>query len=273
MLKTIPETKGKYPSFLESYVRLKNEVKFNNPLMVVGLPGIGFVSKLAADHLVKSLKAEHFATLYSPSFPNQVVALKSGNMKLFSMRFFYKKLKKRDLVILKGDVQPLTIEGQYEVSAKILNFYREMGGQEVVAMAGYAVNKKGNEPSVFCSSTSKEELKKFMKLGAKQNDAIIPIVGMAGMVPALARLYSLRGTCLLVETPGNTVDAQGASALLNLISKVMGEKLVDSKALIAKAKKAEDAMKKFETHAKQEEGAAYPGAVPLPKKEVLNYIH
>ncbi|HLC47660.1 MAG TPA: PAC2 family protein, partial [Candidatus Norongarragalinales archaeon] len=155
----------------ESTIRVKREVKPKDPLMIVGLPGIGFVSKLAADHLIKVSKAQHFATLYSPNFPNQVIALKSGNLKLFSMRFFYKRFKGRDVIILKGDVQPLTVEGQYEVSAKILNYFKSMGGSEVVAMAGYAVNKKTEKPAIYATSNSRSHLKYFLDLGAKQNEA------------------------------------------------------------------------------------------------------
>ncbi|MFH1258076.1 MAG: PAC2 family protein, partial [Candidatus Micrarchaeota archaeon] len=235
-----------------SYIRIKREIKPSNPILIVGLPGIGFVSKLAADHLVRTSKAQHFATLYSPNFPNQVVALKSGNLKLFSMRFFYKKFKGRDAIILKGDVQPLTVEGQYEVSSKIINFFKSYGGSEVVAMAGYAINKKAIEkPAVYCTSNSRSHLKYFLSQGAKQNDAVIPIVGMAGLVPGIARLYDVKGSCLLVETQGQAIDARGASTLLEMLSKVFKEK-IDLKELEGKAKKTEEVIKKIEQQAMSE---------------------
>lgn len=257
-------------SFKESHVRVKKEVKLKEPLLVVGLPGIGFVSKLAADHLIRQLKAEHFATLYSPTFPNQVLALKSGNLKLFSMRFYYKKMKKRDLVILKGDVQPLTVEGQYEVSSKILDFFKSLGGTDVLAMAGYAVNKKSEKPTVYCASTSKSMLKKFLSLGAKQQDAVIPIVGMAGLVPAIARMFQIRGACLLVETPGQALDAHGASTLLELLSKMIGEK-IEVKKLMGRAAKAEKFLKKMEEQARTDQQAAM--ATSEGTKKELTYIH
>src|SRR3989338_3780202 len=102
-------------SFEHSRIEVKEKPKLKAPILVVGLPGIGLVSKLAADNMVKSLKAKRFATLYSPHFPNQVLALKNGRLRLFSMKFFAAKVGKRDVVILKGDLQPLTVEGQYQV--------------------------------------------------------------------------------------------------------------------------------------------------------------
>lgn len=255
----------------ESTIRVKREVKPKDPLMIVGLPGIGFVSKLAADHLIKVSKAQHFATLYSPNFPNQVIALKSGNLKLFSMRFFYKRFKGRDVIILKGDVQPLTVEGQYEVSAKILNYFKSMGGSEVVAMAGYAVNKKTEKPAIYATSNSRSHLKYFLDLGAKQNEAIVPIVGMAGLVPGIARLFDVKGSCLLVETQGQAIDAAGASSLLDMISKMVKEK-IDTNELQGKAKKTEEVIRKIEQQAvREEQGMA--GLADAPKKETLTYIH
>ncbi len=255
----------------ESHIRVKKGIKLKNPILLVGLPGIGFVSKLAADHLIKVTKAQHFATLYSPNFPNQVIAMKSGNLKLFSMRFFYKKFKGRDVVILKGDVQPLTVEGQYEVSNKILNFFYDLGGEEVVAMAGYAINKRTEKPAIYCTSNSKSHLKYFLDLGAKQNEAIIPIVGMAGLVPGIARLHNMKGSCLLVETQGQAIDAIGASSLLDLISKIVKEK-INTEELQGKAKKTEDVIRKIEQQAMSEE-RQMGGMLDAPKKESLTYIH
>ncbi len=259
------------PRFLESMIRLKKKIKAKNPVLLVGLPGVGFVSKLAADHMIKQTKAEHFATLYSPNFPNQVIALRNGALRPFSMRFFYKRFKQRDVVILKGDVQPLTVEGQYEVTAKILEFFQGMGGSEVVAMAGYALNQTKATPDVYCAATSKSYLQHFIKLGAKQNDAVIPIVGMAGLMPAVAKLYSMQGTCLLVETPGQAVDAKGASTLLGIISKMLQEN-IDMKKLDGKARKAQGMLRKIEEQARKEEQRAFAPDETM-KKETLTYIH
>ncbi|MDQ1275521.1 MAG: uncharacterized protein QG610_1095, partial [Euryarchaeota archaeon] len=39
-------------------VRLKENLALKNPIMVVGLPGVGLVGKLVAEHLVDELAAE-----------------------------------------------------------------------------------------------------------------------------------------------------------------------------------------------------------------------
>ena len=258
-------------SFKDSVIIVKSKVKARNPLLLLGLPGIGFVSKLAADHLTKSGGAEHFATLYSPHFPNQVIAGRSGKLRPFSMKFFLRKGKGRDLIILKGDLQPLTVEGQYEVSAKILGFFQEFGGSEVLAMAGYALNKRVETPAIYVTSTSKELFEQFLKLGAKKSENPVPIVGMAGIVPALSPLYKMRGACLLVETPGTVIDAQGAIALLSLLSKYVGEK-IDATNLQERARRAQKMLEKFEKQAMKPPTASGQAAGEGLFRDDLSYI-
>jgi len=242
------------------------------PVLIVGLPGIGLVSKLAADNLVKSLKARRFATLYSPHFPNQVLALKNGRLRLFSMKFFHAKVGKRDVIALKGDLQPLTVEGQYEVSAKVLEFAKSLGCVEVLAMAGYATSGMPQKPRVFATSTSKKMLSHLMKSGCSLSPNIVPIVGMAGMVPAIAPMYGIDGACLLVETPGPIADANGSKALTEVISRLLGGK-VDTAQLSKRAEKASRLIAQFERQAAKA-GAAPAEGVAMPEmgKSDLSYI-
>jgi len=259
-------------TFSGSFIRRGVMPKLRDPLMIVGLPGIGFVSKLAVDHLVRLLDAKPFATLYSPHFPNQVLALKSGRLRPFSMRFYHARLRKRDIVLVRGDLQPLTVEGQYEVTAHVLSFFQSLGGSDVLAMAGYAVNPVPKSPSIYSFSTSKQLWTQLQKSGAKTTSVIVPIVGMAGLVPALSKLYDLRGACLLVETPGNTVDAVGAKHLVSFLAKWLGESF-DVKALDSRAKKAQVLLKRIESQARQEETAAIAGKSPDQlQKETQAYI-
>jgi uncharacterized protein (TIGR00162 family) len=235
------------PTFTESFIQIKKGAKVpkaRNAVLIIGLPGIGLVGKLAVDQLVKVKNAKRFATLYSPHFPNQALALKSGRLKVFEVAFYHIKLGKKDAIVAKGDVQPLTVEGQYEVCAKILSFHKKLGGTEVLSMAGYAVNYRPQKPVIYSSASEKQIFEKITKLGTKRTQKIVPIVGMAGMVPALSKAFGLQGACLLVETPGNVVDAHASAALLDFISAYFGEK-IETSHLHDKAKKADESLKKM----------------------------
>ncbi len=258
---------------MASRIRVVGRPKMRHPLLLVGLPGIGLVSKLAADHLVKITGAKKFASLYSKHFPNQVIAMKSGRMRLFSLRFYHKRIGERDVVVLKGDLQPLTIEGQYEVASDALDFFKSLGGKEVIAMAGYAVNRKTEKPVVYCTATDKKLFKKFLDIGAKKTEGTVPIVGLAGLLPGMAELTGMSGACLLAETPGNMIDAKGAAELLGFIGRFVGQKL-DTRNLEERARKAEEALSKLEerVRAEQTNVPAVPGVAPEVIRKDITYI-
>jgi len=267
---TMPSDEG----FSRSQVSVQRHVSAKDPLLVVGLPGIGFVSKLAVDHLVKQVKAKRIATIHSPYFPNQVIALKSGKLRMFSMRFYYKKLNKPDVIFLKGDIQPLTVEGQYEVCSAALEYFGSLGGNQVVSMAGFAVPPKPDKaPTIYCTSTSKSFFATFKKLGTKNVDKAVPIVGMAGLFPGLAKAYGMKGACLLVETPGSIIDSKGATALVKILGSVAGEKFATAD-LDVRAKKAEEMIRKLNEQAAPAEPKAgeMPAEDIIKRNESLSYI-
>ncbi|MEK6924144.1 MAG: PAC2 family protein [Candidatus Micrarchaeota archaeon] len=241
-------SKGSPQAFEESRVITRKKLSFRNPVMVVGLPGIGLVSKLAADNIARTAGAEHYAVLYSKHFPNQVLALSSGKLRLFGIHFYKAKVGKIDVVVVKGDLQPLTVEGQYEVAGRILDHLKQIGGSTVISMAGYAINRIAEKPRVFAASTSKGLFKKLSTAGVAAPAGVVPIVGMAGVMPGLARIYGLKGACLLVETPGPIVDGKGATALSDVLSKFLGGKINTTK-LGRRASKAARLIQKFEQQA------------------------
>jgi len=59
--------------------------------------------------MLDQIKAKKFAELYSPYLPSQVLILGGGTVKLVNMEFYYWKNKKRDLIILVGDFQGITL--------------------------------------------------------------------------------------------------------------------------------------------------------------------
>ncbi|MFH1246907.1 MAG: PAC2 family protein [Candidatus Micrarchaeota archaeon] len=258
------------PQFTDSFVRVRKKVKATHGILLVGLPGVGFASKLAVDHLISQLKAERIATIYSPHFPNQVIATNHGNLRPFLLKFYYKKVNGTNIVLLKGDLQPLTVEGQYEVAAKVLQFFQETGGETVFAMAGLVTQNAAEHRNVHISSTHKSELQRLKKvLPVKINSSFIPIVGMAGLVPTLAPLYGLKGSCLLVETTGEPIDAVAAAKLVELVGKMVKAKIpienLKKKAAVAKAN--------IEKMSRQmQEPYAIPGAAPVEQRDSPSYI-
>src|SRR5208282_2793831 len=142
---------------IKTQIYYKKKVKITNPILIVGLPGIGSVGALVGEHLKVELGAKRMATLYSPHFIHQTVMLKSGFTRLISNRFYFKQLKSNTLILLLGDTQAPTPEGQYEVNEEIVKFFKFLGGKTIYTIGGYSAGSHYiQSPKVFGVTTDKE---------------------------------------------------------------------------------------------------------------------
>ena len=71
-----------------TYVKELATIQARDPVLIEGLPGLGLVGKLAMRYLIKQLKAQKFAYLYSPHFPYFVLVNKRGNIRLLRGAFY-----------------------------------------------------------------------------------------------------------------------------------------------------------------------------------------
>jgi len=218
--------------------------KLNKPLLIEGLPGIGNVGKLAVEHLIDSIKAVKFAEIHSKDFPPQVFINTDGTIKLVNNEFFYWKAKKRnqrDLILLTGDYQGLSSQGQYELVEKILDISQDLGAKEMYTLGGYGLGHEIEEPKVLCATTDKSLVKEMKKYGAvfKKNEPGGGIVGASGLLLGLGKIRGFKGVCFMGETPGYLVDPNSAKAVLKIIMKITNVD-VNLSALEKKAREIEN---------------------------------
>ncbi len=233
----------------ETIITIKEKIEPNNPVLIEGLPGQGMVGKIAVEHLIKCLKAKKIAELYSPHYAYYVLVNKAGSIRLLRSEFHYWKNESggSDLILLTGDTQPQTIEGQYEVADAILGFAQQNNVKLVLTIGGYRTEAKA-EPQIFVSATSQELLSKASDLGIKSSPPGSPIVGTAGLLIGLANLRNLDAACLLVETLGYLPDPKAAKSVVKAISRILNVEVdlsgLDSE--IAKSEQIEERMRTIE---------------------------
>ncbi|HLN45022.1 MAG: PAC2 family protein [Chloroflexota bacterium] len=202
----------------ETYIREFNSIELNNPVLIEGLPGLGLVGKIAIRYLVKQLKATKFAYLYSPHFPYFVLVNRKGSVRLLRGAFYFWKNPQsaNDLIFFTGDSQSQTIEGQYEIADKMLEFAQKHNVSTIVTIGGYRVETE-TKPKVFVAATSPEILNKAVSAGAVVSNSGSPIVGTAGLILGLARFKKIGALCLLGETRGYLPDPMAASSVLEVL--------------------------------------------------------
>jgi len=230
----------------ETFIKELVKVDLKNPILIGGFPGLGLVGKIATRHLVKQLKAERFAYLYSPHFPYYVHVNKKGSVRLLRGTFYFWKNKngKNDFIFFTGDSQAQTIEGQYEISGRILDFAKNYNVKLIVTTGGYRMEPM-DKPKVIAAATSPELLNSALRAKAVISNMESPIVGTAGLILGLARFKKIDALCLLGETRGYLPDPKAAKSVLEIL-RAMFNLDVDLTGLDAEIAKAENIVSRLQ---------------------------
>lgn len=206
-----------------TYIKERMHVELREPVLVAGLPGLGLVGKIAIRYLIRQLKAQRFAFLYSQHFPYFVLVNKKGSVRLLRGVFYFWKNPAggNDYIFFTGDSQSQTIEGQYEIADCMLDFAKQRGVRTIVTIGGYRVETK-DKPKVYVAATGQGVLDKALGAGAVVSDSGSPIVGTAGLLLGLARFKRIDALCLLGETRGYLPDPLAARSVLEVLRATFG---------------------------------------------------
>jgi uncharacterized protein len=252
-------------------IRIAEKVRLNNPILVEGLPGVGNVGKLAADYLKEKLGATPFATIHSKFFPPQVYVNEDGTIRLVSNELAYYRAKappQRDLILVGGDYQGISPEGQYELTERTLALAHDLGVRELYTLAGFAQGHLVEAPRVLGAATSLAAVERMKKFGVvfSRNDPGGGLIGASGLFLGLGRLFDMEGVCLMGETSGYFVDPRSAEAVLRVLTRVL-EVPVDLADLEEKAREIDRIAQKI--HEAEQRNAP---PQPAPAREDLGYI-
>lgn len=227
--------------------------KLKDPVLIVGLPGVGNVGRIAAGYLIEELKATKFAELHSSHFMPFVLLQKGAAVHVINNEFYYwrgGKPGQRDIVVLIGDSQSINPEGHYEVADAILQYAKSLGVTEVLTLAGLGIGHKKEAPKVVGVVNDMSVARKHKELGIDfgAGDRVGTIVGAAGLLIGLGRQHGMDGICVLGETSGVPLipDPKAAEAVLRVIVRMLKVK-VDTSRIQKKVKEMEAFVKRVET--------------------------
>lgn len=105
-----------------AHLDVRTDVSITNAVLVEGLPGVGLVGKIAADHLVESLNMTHYADVHCESLP-RAATFASGDAGLRTPVRLYTDTE-RDLLVLQSDV-PVSPAAATEFAECISGWFRE----------------------------------------------------------------------------------------------------------------------------------------------------
>ncbi len=190
-------------------------------MLIEGLPGFGNVGRLAARFLIEFTRAEVFAELYAPYFPDFVFVEKDGICRPPRYQLSTATFGKTQFLILTGDTQPSRddVVSHYLICDQILEFAEQFGCNFLATLGGTPTPRPAGE--VYVAATSAELAVETMEKGAVLYSTG-RIVGAAGLMLGLAKERDWTGVCLLGATTGLKADKNAAFNVFKFLMRLFG---------------------------------------------------
>lgn len=225
------------------------EPQLENPILVASWPGIANIGLLAIETLNDQLQTEELGEIEPMEFfyPKKVV-IHNGELRDLEFptsRFYYKRLKERDIIFFIGDEQPTEggrayAEGTkaFKMASMVIDVAEKFGCRRIYT-SGAAVSAihHTHEPRVWAVPNSRsliDEIKRYKntvimsEIEERQGQG--SITGLNGLTLGVARQRGIDAICLMGEIP---VYLQGfplpypkaTRAVLEVFGQVLGFKI------------------------------------------------
>jgi proteasome assembly chaperone (PAC2) family protein len=197
-----------------------SEPELQQPVMIVGWPGIGNIGVLTVDNLRQQVEAEELGEIepWDYFYPNKVI-IRGGilhDLEFPTSKFYYKKLADRDLLLFIGEEQPsgrgrIYAEGgkAYEIANQVLDVAEKFGCRRIYTSgAAVALTHHSLRSRVWSVATERRflsEMKSYTnaylmsEIEGRQN--IGNITGLNGLLIGVAKKRGFEGVCLMGEIP------------------------------------------------------------------------
>lgn len=194
------------------------------PILIEGLPGIGHVGKLVAEHMIRELEAVKVAEIESIFFPPQVIIEDNGCVRLANNEIYYYRDDDRCYLFLIGDYQSTSAEGHYLLTDVYLDIAEQMKVKRIYTLGGYGVGHLVEEPRVLGAVNAPDLQEAVESAGVlvSQEEPGGGIIGAAGLLLGMGQQRGMEGICLMGETSGYLVDPKSAASVLRVLTSLLG---------------------------------------------------
>ncbi len=195
----------------------------DDPVLIEGLPGVGHVGKLAAEHLLEEFDAELVRRVYSEHFPPQVT-VEDGRTTLACAELHAVRGDEHDLLVLTGDHQAGDGPGHYRLTDRFLDVAAAFDVGRIYALGGVPTGELVEEPAVVGAATTDAFIDDLETVGVEFREAEPAggIVGVSGLLLGLGERRGYEAACLMGETSGYLVDPKSARAVLEVLEAAVG---------------------------------------------------
>ena len=187
----------------------RDDIELDAPTLVEGLPGVGLVGKLAADHLVDAFDMVHYGTARCEGLP-EIAVYREGDPDVRGPVRLYADAE-RDLLVLQSDA-PVSPEAAESFAGCLVDWF-ETNDVTPIFLSGMPSEREG-APSLYGIATGEG--------AGLLEEAAIPtptesgaITGPTGALVHETSRVGVTGVGLVVEADPQFPDPEAAGALLD----------------------------------------------------------
>ncbi len=184
--------------------------------LLVAMPGVGDVGKLAIDAVNVELDAEPIARILHPALPPLAKLDEDGLLAPPHIMLSRVIVDGQEVYTLTGDAQPMTPEGQHEMAVTVLDLFE---GGEVLVLAGMSAEADRKEVFSITSSSSYRIELEAMGVDVRRDEPKAGVIGMAALITAMGPIKNVKTSCTIATTVGNSADPVASQLLLETIRK------------------------------------------------------
>jgi uncharacterized protein len=211
-----------------AHITVENEdIELDEPIPVEGLPGLGLVGKIAADHLVDTFDMPHYATCYCEGLPEIAVYDSDGVEPPVRLHAD----EQRDLLVLQSDI-PISPSAAKSFAGCVTDWLAE---QDALPLFISGTQRDGDETTeLFGVATgAADTYLSDLEVGHPEERGVVS--GPTGALLYQANMQDLDSLGLIVEASPQFPDPTAAKVLLERVVEPLADVTVDTELLVDRA--------------------------------------
>ncbi len=216
--------------------------KPKSPIIIEGFPGLGLISTITTEFLIKHLNAKSIGQIWSDKLV-PIAAVHDARI-IQPLEIFYAEKENIVIVHALSDVRGL----EWKISQAILDLYNMLKATQLITIEG--IMSKGETSNVFYYTNDAKHKKMLEGTKAQPLKEGIIVGVTAGLV---LKEKDMNIVGLFIETHSKLPDSMSAAKIVEMLDAYLGLKL-DTKPLVEAAAQFEEKLKSLFEQAKQTVG-------------------